>query len=237
MGRSDRRPYVSDRPRALNPSPGEVVAAVQSRLRNSSRPHRHRHPRLRGRQPGGVVRGQLPGLRGRQEAPPRCRRRPTPPHQVQAAGARVRRRAGIAHARHTRSYTGKVGHDVLQSACSLFVLASQTEPVTTFRSPGPKGISLRGYMPAPDRAARRASAAATQSYSARPPHRRGMPVPPIRLARPTRRRRYAQASFRTDHERTCAGRRELSSHRVVVLHAREGSRNACRPVFNGEAAT
>ena len=35
------------------------------------RPHRHPHPRLRGRQPRRMVRGQLRGLRGRQEAPPR----------------------------------------------------------------------------------------------------------------------------------------------------------------------
>ena len=53
------------------------------------RPHRHPHPRLRGRQPGGLVRGQLPGLRSRQETPPRRRRRPAPPHQVQTAGPGV----------------------------------------------------------------------------------------------------------------------------------------------------
>ena len=34
------------------------------------RPHRHPHARLRGRQPRRMVRGQLPGLRGRQDAPP-----------------------------------------------------------------------------------------------------------------------------------------------------------------------
>ena len=33
------------------------------------RPHRHPHARLRRRQPRGMVRGQLPGLRGRQDAP------------------------------------------------------------------------------------------------------------------------------------------------------------------------
>ncbi|MCK7473787.1 MAG: ATP-binding cassette domain-containing protein [Rhodopseudomonas palustris] len=45
------------------------------------RPHRHPHPRLRGRQPGRVVRGQLPGLRGR----PACAGsapRPTSPHRI-----------------------------------------------------------------------------------------------------------------------------------------------------------
>jgi ATPase subunit of ABC transporter with duplicated ATPase domains len=46
------------------------------------RPHRHPHPRLRGRLEGHVVRGQLPGLRGRQEAPPRRGRAHAPPHQV-----------------------------------------------------------------------------------------------------------------------------------------------------------
>ena len=39
------------------------------------RPHRHPHPRLRGRQPRRMVRGQLPGLRGRQDAPARARTR------------------------------------------------------------------------------------------------------------------------------------------------------------------
>ena len=46
------------------------------------RPHRHPHPRLRGRQPGRLVPGQLPGLRGRPPPPPRLGRRPAPPHQV-----------------------------------------------------------------------------------------------------------------------------------------------------------
>ena len=40
----------------------------------------------------GLVRGQLPGLRGRPTTPPRRRRRPAAPHQVQAAGPGVRRR-------------------------------------------------------------------------------------------------------------------------------------------------
>ena len=37
-----------------------------------------------------LVRGQLPGLRGRPAPPPRRRRRPAAPHQVQAADARLR---------------------------------------------------------------------------------------------------------------------------------------------------
>ena len=51
------------------------------------RPHRHPHAGLRGRQPCRVVRGQLPGLRGRPAPPPGRRRRPAAPHQIQAAGA------------------------------------------------------------------------------------------------------------------------------------------------------
>ena len=34
------------------------------------RPHRHPHPRVRGRQPGALLRGQLPGVRGQPQAPP-----------------------------------------------------------------------------------------------------------------------------------------------------------------------
>ncbi len=50
-------------------------------------PHGHAHPGLRGRQPRGMVRGQLRRLRGGQEAPPRRRRRRAAPHQVQAVRA------------------------------------------------------------------------------------------------------------------------------------------------------
>ena len=49
------------------------------------RPHRHPHPRLRGRQPGAVVRGQLHRVRGVEAQGARRRGRPAPPHQVQAA--------------------------------------------------------------------------------------------------------------------------------------------------------
>ena len=47
------------------------------------RPHRHPHPRLRGRQPRRVVRGQLRRLRGGQEAPPRHGFHDPAPDQVQ----------------------------------------------------------------------------------------------------------------------------------------------------------
>ena len=51
------------------------------------RSHRHAHPGVRRRQPGGLVRGQLSGLRGRQEAPPRRRRRSAASDQVSEADA------------------------------------------------------------------------------------------------------------------------------------------------------
>ena len=62
------------------------------------RPHRHPHPRLRGRQPGGVVRRQLPGLRGRPEAPPRRAGRPAASHQVQETHAGL----NVQEGRHCR---------------------------------------------------------------------------------------------------------------------------------------
>ena len=46
------------------------------------RSHRHAHARLRGREPGGVVRRQLPGLRSRPQAPPRRRGRSAASDQV-----------------------------------------------------------------------------------------------------------------------------------------------------------
>ncbi len=46
------------------------------------RPDRHPHAGLRRRQPGGVVRGELPGLRGGPASPARHRGRPAAPHQV-----------------------------------------------------------------------------------------------------------------------------------------------------------
>ena len=52
------------------------------------RPHRHARARVRGRLRGAVVRGQLLRLRDRPPQAPRRRRRPAPPHQVQAARCR-----------------------------------------------------------------------------------------------------------------------------------------------------
>ena len=51
------------------------------------RPLGNTHPRLRRRQPRGMVRRQLRGLRSRQETPPRRRRPRATPHQVQASYA------------------------------------------------------------------------------------------------------------------------------------------------------
>ena len=59
------------------------------------RSHRHAHPRLRRRQPRRVVRGQLPGLRSRQEAAARRRRRPAASDQVQRSCTAVEERARL----------------------------------------------------------------------------------------------------------------------------------------------
>ena len=53
------------------------------------RPDRDPHPRLRGRQPGDVVRGQLRGVRRLGQGDPRRRRARAAPDQVQAARPRV----------------------------------------------------------------------------------------------------------------------------------------------------
>src|SRR5262249_6972226 len=49
--------------------------------------YRHAYARVRGRQPGRLVPGQLPGLRGRPEAASGRRGRSASPHQVQKADA------------------------------------------------------------------------------------------------------------------------------------------------------
>ncbi len=88
--RADQRPRHRDARRARGRAGG------LRRLRRGHqprsllpRPHGDPHPRLRGRQPRGMVRRQLRRLRGGQEAPPRRRRRRAPPHQVQAVRAGV----------------------------------------------------------------------------------------------------------------------------------------------------
>jgi sulfate-transporting ATPase len=58
-------------------------------------PHRHAHPGVRGRQPRGVLPGQLPRVRGRQEASPGCRRRAAAPVAVQGAEVTSSRRPGV----------------------------------------------------------------------------------------------------------------------------------------------
>ena len=87
---------ADQRPRRRHAARAGRGAARLRRLRRGHqprplvpRPHRHPHAGLRGRQPCRVVRGQLPGLRSRPAPPPRHRRRPAAPHQVQAAGAEL----------------------------------------------------------------------------------------------------------------------------------------------------
>ena len=87
-GRADQRPRRRHAARARR------GAGQLRRLRGRDqprplvpRPHRHAHPRVRRRQPGGVVRGELPGLRGRPEAAPRRRGGPAAPDQVPEADA------------------------------------------------------------------------------------------------------------------------------------------------------
>src|ERR1700674_1493753 len=81
--RADQRPRRGDAARARG------GARRLRRLRGHHqprpllpRPHRHAHSGVRGRQPRGLVRGQLRSLRGRQKAPSRHRRRYPAPDQV-----------------------------------------------------------------------------------------------------------------------------------------------------------
>ena len=83
---------ADQRPRRRHAAGARGRAARVRRLRRRHqprplvpRPHRHAHPRLRGRFRSRVVRGQLPGLRSRPAAPPRHGRRPAAPHQVPQA--------------------------------------------------------------------------------------------------------------------------------------------------------
>ncbi len=67
------------------------------------RPDRHAHPRLRGRERDCLVRGELPGIRGRPEAPPRHGSRPAPPDQIQEA------RSPLTASRAVTSFRGAPG--------------------------------------------------------------------------------------------------------------------------------
>ena len=53
-------------------------------------PHRHAHPGVRGRQPGVLLRGQLPGLRGGQEEAPGARGAGAAPHPLPSAHQELR---------------------------------------------------------------------------------------------------------------------------------------------------
>ena len=85
---------ADQRPRRRHAAGARGGAAQLRRLRRGHqprslvpRPHRHAHARVRRRQPGGVVRGELSGLRGRPQAPPRRGGRPAAPDQVPEADA------------------------------------------------------------------------------------------------------------------------------------------------------
>jgi energy-dependent translational throttle protein EttA len=96
-GRQCAAPRRTDqRPRRRHPAGARRGAARLRRLRRGrhprplvSRPRRHPHPRLRRRQPGRLVRGQLRRLRGRSAPPARCRGRSAASHPLQAVGARL----------------------------------------------------------------------------------------------------------------------------------------------------
>ena len=81
-----RRMRRGDQPRSLVP-----------------RPHRDAHPRVRKRQLGVLVRGELLGLRGRPPPPPRRRRRPAAPDQVPAPDE------GVGAARRLRAWMSRSG--------------------------------------------------------------------------------------------------------------------------------
>ena len=89
------------------------------------RSHRHAHAGVRRRQPGGVVRRQLPGLRSRPQAPPRRRGGPAASDQVQEADEMSRsgsgpglRAAGIVTATRDRCIRGLVDGSPEPGACA-----------------------------------------------------------------------------------------------------------------------
>ena len=89
---------ADQRPRRRHAARARRGAAQLRRLRRRHqprslvpRPHRDAHAGVRRRQPGRLVRGQLPGLRGGPEAPPGRRGRPAASDQVPEADAVGRR--------------------------------------------------------------------------------------------------------------------------------------------------
>ena len=96
-----------------------------------SRPRRDAHPRLRGRQPGRVVRGQLRRLRSRPPPPPRRRSRPAAPHQIQAAGAGVVRvRAGPSMASIAGSIETRASWVVAWTALAIYTVSFGAPVIT-----------------------------------------------------------------------------------------------------------
>ncbi len=91
---------ADQRPRRRHAARARGGAGELPRLRRRDQPrslvpgpHRHPHPRLRGRLAGALLRGQRVGLRGVPPQGARHRRRPAAPHPVQEAGGGVGRSA------------------------------------------------------------------------------------------------------------------------------------------------
>ena len=119
------------------------------------RPDRHPHARLRGREPGGLVRGQLRGLRGR---PARSASAPTPSSRTASATSRSR----AADARRARRCGGgpSVNRSVREEEPNEFLEGEGADPIVADRLPhqarDESGDADRAE-PAPGRGLRRAA--------------------------------------------------------------------------------
>ena len=141
-GRTDQRP------RRGHAAGARRGAGQLRRLRGGDQPrplvpgsHRHAHAGVRGREPGGVVRGQLPGLRGRPAAAPGRRGRPPPSHQVPQAHtvtARRRAREGTMNAEQAKFLAGYFAGLIEQeTATTAKVLAAVPDDKRDYK-PDPK---------------------------------------------------------------------------------------------------
>ena len=247
-GRADQRP------RRRHAAGARRRAAQLRRLRRRDqprpvvpRPHRHAHAGLRRRQPGGVVRGELPGLRGRPEAPARRRGRPAAPDQVPEVDAvdELRHDPTIAVTittarRHdgTKDAFGDLTRPVRPSCHRAIVpswlwarviVAARRHAPPTRNLPAPSASTTTTPAPRPPRsspstARRRADAVAGQSRAGRRRHESRQV--PVRGDRP---RVATASSTRAASPRSSAsGRRPARPRR---RRARSTSRCAsrCRP--------
>ncbi len=96
---------ADQRPRRRHAAGARGGARVVPRLRRRHqprplvpRPHRHPRARVRGRQPGALVRGQLLRVRGAPQEGTRRRRRPAPPHQGALSAAESASDASLCEA-------------------------------------------------------------------------------------------------------------------------------------------